>query len=320
MTGFPQLRHDPLTDRLVLLAPGRSRRPSSVDPPAPTREGAGHTGPAPPCPFCPGNEAATPPEVMRTGAGAPDSPGWNVRVVPNLYPFVGGPDAEPGATGTHEVIVLSPDHALAFEALPVPLAVEMLTVLRERARDLAEHAHVQPLLNQGRAAGASIAHPHAQLVAVDFVPAAVTSAVERFRAAGTDLVIADVEAAEEHELVVTSERTVRAWCSRAAASPFEVRVSPIDAGPDFAGARDGQVNDVAVVLRSVLASLVDILERPDYNVVFHTAARDAAHHWWLEIVPRISVAAGFELATGVSVNVVDPATATIALRERLGSA
>jgi UDPglucose--hexose-1-phosphate uridylyltransferase len=183
-----------------------------------------------------------------------------------------------------------------------------------------EHAHVQPLVNQGRAAGASIAHPHAQLIALDFVPPDVTKGVERFRAAGADLVIADLEGSDERGLHVMTQGVARAWCSVAAASPFEVRISPRDAGPDFAGAGDEQIRDVAAMVRSVLDALVHELEGPAYNVVFHTAPSGATYHWWIEIVPRISVAAGFELGTGVSVNVVDPADAAMTLRRHLGTA
>ncbi len=130
----PELRRDELSGRWVLLAPGRAARPHTFGSSAPDAPGPDA------CPFCPGNEHLTPPEVYRTGDGAPDTPGWRVRVVPNLYPIVGGPDAGPGATGAHEVVVLSPAHRDSFAQLDDAQATEVLTVLRDRAR----HATTSP--------------------------------------------------------------------------------------------------------------------------------------------------------------------------------
>jgi UDPglucose--hexose-1-phosphate uridylyltransferase len=203
-----ELRHDLLTGRLVLLAPGRRARPDTHAP-IDTRgspSGAG-SEPSRPCPFCPGNEHDTPPEVARVPPGPPDTPGWRVRVVPNLYPIVGGPDAGPGAGGAHEVIVLSPDHGATFGDLADDQAIDVLTMMRERARThaAAGRAHSQLLINQGRAAGGSIEHPHAQLLALDFVPPAVTVAVDRFAGQPSDPVLADqAGAAAAGQAVVTT--------------------------------------------------------------------------------------------------------------------
>ena len=145
----------------------------------------------------------TPPEVHRVGDGAPDTPGWRVRVVPNLYPIVA--PAEPDApetthhaqggmvtqaTGAHEVVILSPNHQASFGRLDDTGAIEVLTVIRDRVRHHLEagHSYVQAFVNQGRAAGASIAHPHAQLVALDLVPPEVENGLERVLSARTDLV------------------------------------------------------------------------------------------------------------------------------------
>jgi UDPglucose--hexose-1-phosphate uridylyltransferase len=304
-----ELRDDPLTGRVALLAPQRAARPITA--PAPLSDAA------PNCPFCPGREDQTPPEVARVGTGAPDTPGWRVRVVPNLYPILDTVPGDHGISGLHEVLVLSPDHHHAFEQLTDDQACELITVLRDRSRWHQSYAHVQPLLNQGRAAGASIAHPHAQLVALDVVPPAVTAAVERFTGSGIDLLVTDARAARAHELVVVDTDQVQAWCPFASTVPFEVRLGALDAGPDFAGATDEQVRGVALALRRVLAAAMTVLDHPAYNVVFHTAPAGTSHHWWLEIVPRTTVAAGFELATGLFVNVTDPHHAATALRTEI---
>ncbi|HEX5585709.1 MAG TPA: hypothetical protein VFZ17_00235, partial [Acidimicrobiia bacterium] len=180
MPASTELRFDALSGQLAIVAAGRAARPHTVADDAPERDaGPEH------CPFCGGHEAMTPPEVCRTGEGAPQTPGWRVRVVPNLYPIVGGPGAGPGATGAHEVVVLGPDHRRSFGGLDDDQAVEVLQVLRDRAaahlRD--GHAYVVALVNHRRAAGASIAHPHAQVVALDFVPPEAQAAGARATAA-----------------------------------------------------------------------------------------------------------------------------------------
>jgi len=320
----PELRHDALTGRLVLLAPSRAGRPHTTSPTA-ARGGAGG-GEASDCPFCPGHEHETPPEVARTGDGPPDGPGWRVRVVPNLYPIVGGPGAGRGATGAHEVVVLSPEHAAGFGALEADQATEVLTVLRDRARVHAEagRAHVQVLINHGRGAGASIAHPHAQLLALDFVPPTVAVAVERFASTGDDLVLGDRAGAITAGTGVVGGDEVGAWCPVGSASPFEVRIAALAGGANFESATDGQILGTALVLRDVLRGLGRALDDPPYNVAVHnassmpqTAGGGTSFHWWLEVVPRIAVVAGFELGTGILVNTMAPEDAAEQLRALL---
>jgi UDPglucose--hexose-1-phosphate uridylyltransferase len=161
---------DELTGDQVIVAPARALRPDTF---------RVHADPLPPradnCPFCEGHENETPPEVARVGPGEPDTPGWRVRVVPNKYPI--NPDR-------HEVIIFSPAHDCDFAALTDDGAIEALTMLRDRA---AFHmnsgaAFTQPFINSGRGAGASIEHPHAQLVALDRIPPRALLRLDRFTA------------------------------------------------------------------------------------------------------------------------------------------
>jgi UDPglucose--hexose-1-phosphate uridylyltransferase len=315
-----ELRHDVLTGRLVLLATGREARPSTFARPAPGGSGSRA------CPFCPSHEHETPPEVARAGPGAPDTPGWRVRVVPNLYPIVGGDAPGPGADGAHEVIVLSPVHDASFGDLDDEQAVEVLTMLRTRARVHAEagRPHVQLILNEGKAAGASIEHPHAQLLALEFVPPAVTVAVDRYAQLGGDPVLADCADALERGLSVVRGDEVAAWCPVGAASPYETRMAVVAAGARFEDAGDGAILGTAVVLRDVLAAMGDVLDtngqRVAYNVVVHNGPVGVdRYHWWIAVVPRVAVVAGFEMATAVLVNTVDPAIAAEHLRAALGA-
>jgi UDPglucose--hexose-1-phosphate uridylyltransferase len=306
----PELRHDPLSGRSVLVAPERGDRPFSplVGGPAPDAE----------CPFCPGHESLTPPEVYRTGPGGPDTPGWRVRVVPNRYPVVGGDHPGPGATGAHEVVVFSPSHERSLGRLSDGEAAEVLTVVRDRVRAHlgSGRSFVQAIVNHGRAAGASLAHPHAQVVALDLVPSAVEAALDRFDTAGVDLVAAAAADTVGSELAVL-DGPAPAWCPVASGAPFEMLVAHRSTRARFDEATDAEVAVVARSTRDALARLHAVVGEVPYNLVVHTAppARRARFfHWYVEIVPRLSTPAGFEHGTGILVNPVAPETAARALR------
>src|SRR5690348_2192834 len=157
-----ELRTDLLTGEKVILATGRALRPDTFRVQASPLPAAVAT-----CPFCAGNEHETPPEVMRVGPGAPETPGWNVRVVPNKFPLVGD-----GVAGAHEIVILSPAHDKSVGELTEPALGDAFLALRDRAAFHLDRglAYAQAFVNHGKAAGASIEHPHAQLVALDFVP------------------------------------------------------------------------------------------------------------------------------------------------------
>lgn len=324
-----ELRDDLVTGRKVLLAPGRAARPHTV--------ASGPAGPATVegCPFCPGNEHETPPERCRTGAGDPDTPGWRIRVVPNLYPIVGGPDAGAGAHGAHEVVILDPDHSCDLARMSDAGVEELFTVLRDRARVHAADglAHVQVLVNHGRAAGASIAHPHAQVIAIELVPPMVRDALARFAAARTDVVALDWEASGPQGGRVVETPTAWAWCPWAAASPYETRIAAPDAGPRFEDTPDPALAAVARVTRDVAAGIGRVLGEVAYNVILHNGPThppghngpthppgDAPYHWYLTVVPRVSTVAGFELGTGLLVNTLTPTDAATRLRDAIAEA
>ncbi|GIU86853.1 MAG: galactose-1-phosphate uridylyltransferase [Acidimicrobiia bacterium] len=316
---MPELREDPITGRRVIVAPGRSARPRTATTGGPVETARAAPGRDPACPFCPGNEHETPPEVARYGDGGPDTPGWRVRAVPNLYPVVGG-DGGGALGGAHEVVVSSPAHDRPLDRLDPPQARDVVRMLRDRA---AYHlgrgrAHAQPFVNQGRAAGASIAHPHAQLVALDVVPPEVARLAARFADAGRDLVAEQMrEERAGARAVLDMDGAALAWCPAASPSPWFVRCALRDAGARFDEATDEHVDAIADVLRAVLTSVRAVLGPVDHNVVVHTAARGGGWpcHWWVDVVPRTSVAAGFEIATGLDVCAVEPADAAASLRE-----
>jgi UDPglucose--hexose-1-phosphate uridylyltransferase len=217
------------------------------------------------------------------------------------------------------VVALSPDHHASFAQLEPDQAAEVFTVLRDRVRALGDagHAFALAIVNHRRAAGASIAHPHAQVLALDFVPPLVAVGRVRYRDAGQDLVLADAHAGSTlfDDATAAAHPGVLAWSPYAAASPGMVRVALTDAGPSFADATDAQADAMGRAVREVLARLGAWMADPPYNLVVHTApGADADFHWYVEITPRISIVAGFEQGTGVLVNSVPPDVVAEAIR------
>lgn len=321
-----ELRTDRLTGRNVIIVPGRATRPVT----SPDRTvGATSSGTADiaKCPFCVGNEATTPPEVFRTGSGDPDTPGWRVRIVPNLYPIVDETKVSPIAQGCHEVAVLSPNHGTDFGGLSDLEANEVLLSLRARTifhRD-SGRAHTQLFINQGRTAGASIAHPHAQLVTLDAVPPMVEEELQRFANSPDNILRQDFEASSGAGAEVLTVGQVQAWCPLGSTSSYVVRIAEIDSEVTptvgIEDASDELLNEMAIALRDVLFMLTKTLNEPDYNVVFHNAPTSDKlrenYQWWIEVIPRISVLGGFELGSGIYVNTVEPVVAAKTLADAI---
>ena len=304
-----QLRHDALSGQDVIVAAGRAARPVTFPAPAP---GPDSSTPAA-CAFCPGSEGLTPPEVARFGAGRSGEPGWQVRAFPNLYPIVGGPDAGAGAGGVHEVVALSPDHGNSFGQLTDDAAVAVVDMWRDRTRVhlAAGYAFAFAIVNHLPAAGASIAHPHAQVFAIEVIPPAVAHAVDRFRDAGHDLVADDASAGP----LTIARNPAWSWCPSASPSPYFVRVAHAAAGAQFDAATDDVVAETAIALRDTLALMAQALGDFPYNIVVRTAPPgDAPYHWYVDIIPRVAIVAGFEQATGILVNTTPPEHAATVLR------
>ena len=294
----------------MIIAADRATRPYTTPPIAPgTDSGAAE------CPFCPGHEDRTPPESYRTGAGQPDTPGWRVRVVPNLFPIVG--DGTTGnATGTHEVVILSPDHDRDFGALTHDAAHEVFVVLRDRARVHLEggSAYACAFLNHGRGAGASIAHPHAQLVAADAASEPIAAMTARFE---TDLVAREMADARRSEFTII-DGPAMAWCPPASWSPYLIRIAHRSTRARFDEATDAEVGVVADATRVSVGFVHRLLGPVPYNIVIHSAPpgiRCAEMHWHVELIPRTSVVAGYEIGSGLYANSVAPEQAAALLRD-----
>lgn len=327
---MPELRRNPLNGDWVIVAPERAARPDTF---RQADDGDGPDGTDDLCPFCPGNEGMTPPEVARTGDGEPETPGWRVRVVPNLYPIVNGNPVDVAATfsrfhdavragGAHEVIVLSPDHDRSLADLTGVEVEELFDVLAQRvnAHIAAGHAYVQILVNHGRSAGASIEHPHTQLVAVGVPPPAGMAEAERITAAPECPVCRAVgEDADGAAPLFVAASPAPIWCPWWSGVPFEVMVAPRAHEPRFEHA--AEPGAIARSLGHALALLRRALGDVPYNLVLHSSphadgpvVKGRDFHWHAHIWPRLVTQAGFEQGTGFLVNQVPPEHAAAALR------
>lgn len=328
-----QLRLNPLTGRWVTVATERASRPADF---------ASHrmpveTGPERPCPFCPGNEEATPPALETYGRDG----AWAVRVVPNLYPAFSGSGplvvteigpvfVQAPGNGIHEVLVLTPRHDIGWAELDDKQAGLVMAAVRDRFEDHGRQAAVrytQTIVNHGREAGASLEHPHGQLLGIPFVPGELLDELdgfERFVAEhpgdGDDEAcllceVVAAERAEGHRVVLDTGR-VLVVCPFWSGSPYELLVVPAVHDAHLAGAAPSSLVAVGRALRDALARLRDVVGDVSYNVVFHTAPHhdDAPFHWHVHVVPRLTSTAGFEQGTGVLINIVAPELAAEQMR------
>lgn len=323
-----QARLNPLTGRWVIVAPGRAQRPETVAPsPVPADDEAAPVRDD--CPFCPGNEHLTPPEIARTGPGAPGAPGWRTRVFPNRYPIVDGPpggaDARADALrserpvgGAHEVVVLSPDHRRSLGRLDRVQVIEAVTVLRDRARAHAADGrrYTQVLVNHGAQGGASLAHPHAQVIAVDLEPPAVREELARITPPEGCVVCREITR-HDHDrgLVLVRATEAELWCPWASGTAYEMLLAPRRHRTRFEDA-DEELPAVAELLRDGVARLDRIVPGAPYNLAVHSrpAAVAEDYHWHVHVWPRLQREAGFELGSGLLVDVVEPQRATEELR------
>lgn len=278
------------TKRWVVIAPQRTTRPADV-PQGGTMAGKPDDAQTK-CPFCEGNEAETPPEVYRIGTGEKDRPGWQVRVVPNKYPI----------TDTHEVIIHSPDHERDIEALPPEQVTNILKTYRDRFRVHAADGQVLIFCNHGLHAGASLTHPHSQLVVV---PGQITlDTLER----------------EPIKNVVEENTYFTTYCPDFSQWPLEVWIAAKARDTKFGDLSEEELPDLADLLQRSLKKIEAISQTPEaphlantpfvYNFYIHHGT-----NWYLRIIPRLIHRAGFELGTGLSVNVTDPGEAARALKE-----
>lgn len=321
------IRVDPISGRPVVIATERLARPL-----------AAYTAGLPPvaaadCPFCPGHEADTGRELGRRS----DHQGWVVRAFANRFPALvveaapgwaaEGPYASHGAVGAHEVIVEGPDHSTPLWERPVATLAASLTLTRDRMRDLSGDARFAAftwLRNHGLRAGASQAHPHAQLLALPVIPPNLADQLRVAREALQRSGVDPFTRALHHELrepearVVAFDEHFVALCPWAPTSAFEIWLVPRAPRADFRAAEDALLHALARMMRASLAAQAAEIG-PDfaYNAVLYTApAREPApgFRWHVRLLPRTELDGGFERATGLAICGLPPEVAAPLLR------
>ena len=280
---------DITTNRWVIYAESRSKRPRDTKP-APNVNKI--------CVFCPGFEKIPGEEVYRIGKGEPYEKGWQVRVIKNKYPI----------TDFHEVIIHSPDDKVDLDKLGTSHVELVLRAYRERYVANRNNGHVIIFNNVGDVAGASIRHPHSQLVVV---PKQITL---------------DTLPLEPIINPITDNEFFTTFCPDFSQWPFEVWIAPKAKNQDFGESSNNEIKALSSVLQDALRRLIKHLsggshmhpgvplvsfkDEPAYNYYIHWGKQ-----WYIRIIPRIIHRAGFELGTGLSVNTVDPSDVAEALKQ-----
>jgi UDPglucose--hexose-1-phosphate uridylyltransferase len=318
-----QLRLNPLTGRWVTIVADRGERPSDFAP----RTGPVESDPLRPCPFCSQSDSAAP-ALERSVDGH-----WQVRVVANRYPAFMGDDSmavrnlgpvhiQAEASGLHEVLVMTPEHDGSWSTLNDANAAAVMLALRDRLAHHADLPHVrytQAIVNQGREAGASLSHPHGQLLGMPFVPGEILDEERAFgRFEGGCILCATVEAERaDGARVVFEDDNCLIICPFWSGQPYELLVIPRTHEGHLHRAIEEDLTSVAIGTRDVLASLDKLLGEVAYNLVFHTSPyqHQGSHfHWHAHIFPKLTTVAGFERGTGVMINITPPEYAANQLR------
>jgi len=274
---------DIISHRWVIIASSRLSRPEETHSSSKQKKTKKKT-----CVFCENNEKLSPTEVSRIGKGKVNESGWKVRVISNKYPI----------TDYHEIIIHSPDHEKNIEDLSKQQVGHILFAYRERFRFYRKLGQVLIFCNNGEQAGASIQHSHSQLVVI---PSQINL---------------DTLAKEPTNNVVSDTLNFISYCPDFSQWPYEVWITPKDGSGKFADLTDVQVEEMASVLQKLIKQLKKIYT--DHQISHIPFAYNfyiyPGHNWYLRIIPRFVYRAGFELGTGLNVNIVDPSEAALELR------
>ncbi len=329
---MPELRKDPITGRWVIISTDRARRPTDF-----VRERTAFPA-SRICPFCPGMETKTPPEILAyRESGQPNSPGWLVRVVPNKFPAlrVEGDLNKQGeglydrmnGVGAHEVIIETPEHNTSLSQMSEKQVADVFFAFRDRMIDLRRDVRLRYVIafkNHGAAAGATLEHPHSQLIALPVVPKRVQEELEgayryysfRERCIYCDILQQELQTRER--IIFESDHfiVIAPFASR---FPFETWIVPRRHNAHFEAFEPPVIQNLGWVVRTVLRKIDKALEQPPYNFMLHTAPLQEGpldhYHWHLEVIPKLTKVAGFEWGTGFYINPTPPEEAAQFLRD-----
>jgi len=329
---MPELRKDPIIGRWVIIATERGKRPMDYEIPAPALNHGS-------CPFCYGQEHLTTPEILavRPPGSAPNSPGWQLRVIANKYPAlrVEGELEKSGeglydkmsGIGAHEIIVEMPEHNRLLSDLDIPHLQTILSAYVSRMLDLKRDTRLKYLMvfkNQGYRAGASLEHSHSQLIATPIVPKTINEEMAgaldyynyKERCVFCDIVKQETE--DRRRLVLENDSFI-SIAPFAARFPFECWLLPKRHESNFENSTPDGLGLLARILKETLLRIKASVNNPPYNLVLHTAPCQMSglqhFHWHIEIMPRLTRVAGFERGTGFYINPTPPEECAQFLRE-----
>jgi UDPglucose--hexose-1-phosphate uridylyltransferase len=307
-----ELRKDYILDRWVIIATGRGKRPEQFK----TDDDIYANDPGPEkCFFCPGNEEKTPPEIGRI---KDDKGGWKLRWFTNKFPAVdkkGDPAVKTAdafftyadAYGTHEIIVETNDHKKQLIDLGEDDIMEILKVYAHRIDELMNQPnikYVNVFKNEGIKAGTSIVHSHSQLISLNIIPTEVNNKLEAAKKFDS-CPYCDVVKAEAKSLRhVHEDDTTLTFTPYASRFNFEVWIFPKNHYKTLMDFSDDELFDLAAAVKRVLRKIKEI--NANFNMVIYYAPKGEDMHFHIEILPRIATWAGFELESGVTINVVSP--------------
>ena len=283
------IERNPITGDAVIVAPGRAARPNEF------RQMGDR------CPFCPGNEYLTPPEI----AALRDQGRWSWRIVPNRYPALrteerlsrkgtGLYDRVAGV-GDHEVIVEGSDHAKSFDQITADVAARAVDAWIDRYRAMSRSSrYVCVFKNHGVLAGATIAHPHSQVLGVPFIPSRVAKEAEAFTSR--------CPLCELRDEKIDATQNYRWIAPHGSMMVYEQWIVPVRHSNEM---REGL--ELASLLQRAARAMLTISD--SFNWMFINFPQQPAAHWYVQLFPRLTMHAGFELGTGSAINTVDPRTA-----------
>ena len=329
---MPEKRKDPVTGRWVIISTERGKRPSDLRVQKTSPKGGF-------CPFCPGNEDKTPPEIMafRPEGSERNRGGWRLRVVPNKFPAlrvegelnregVGLYDKMNGI-GAHEVIIETPNHEETLSRLSPQHFEDVLWAYRDRMLDLKKDIRLRYAMifkNHGEAAGATLEHPHSQLIALPIVPHLVAEEMagardyynRKERCLFCDIVRQEIQ---QGERIILENSEFIVISPFASFSPFESWILPKRHAAFYEDSQVYEIESLGRIFSEALRRLEKILDFPPYNFTLHTAPFNEKsleyYHWHFEIIPKLTKFAGFEWGSGFFINPTLPEEAAKFLRE-----
>lgn len=329
-----EIRRDPIVGRWVIVDTDHPNAPQDYE-----HEEHGWRGGT--CPFCFGNESLTPPEIdaIREPGTSPNTPGWKVRVVPNKFPALqiegeldrrglGIYDMSNGV-GAHEVLVESPYHHKDLADLLNQEIEGVIQMLCRRAVDLTKDKRFKYILvfkNFGPAAGASLEHPHTQMIALPMVP---KNALEKIKGAHNYFeyrercIFCDMirQEAQEKERIILENKYFLSFCPFVSRFPFELMIIPKRHNGYFCHMPSEEIPALASIIKDTITKVKNVFATPAYNLMIHSSPVNGDgntdyYHWHIELIPKLTRVAGFEWGTGFYLVSTPPELAAKYLREK----